>query len=88
MTQTSSRLQTTQRMSNSGYHRAGQPAWWARIGDGADATFLRLPSRRGDRCLDVAVDVPVGTAVVCGAGRGSDAVRQTVTTAVPDPVTS
>jgi hypothetical protein len=76
-----SRLQSTDRMSNTGYHANGKPSWWARIGTGDDARFLQIPSVRGDRQLDCVVDVPSGTEVHIGAGRGSHkTIRQTVTT--------
>lgn len=77
----SSRLRTTDRMSNTGYHHNGKPNWWARIGTGSDARFLPIPKVRGDETLDVVVDVPPGTTVHCGSGRGSyKTVRQTVVT--------
>ena len=80
-TETTSRLRTTERMSNTGYHQNGKPNWWARVGTGADAIFLAIPRVRGDEILDVIVDLPVGTVVVCGAGKGSHkTVRQTVRT--------
>lgn len=77
----SSRIITNSRMSNTGYHQNGKPNWWARIGSGADARFLNIPRVRGDEILDCVVDVPVGTTVYCGAGRGSyKTVRETVVT--------
>lgn len=76
-----SRICTTARMSNTGYHQNGKPVWWARIGNGDSAQFLRIPRVRGDEILDVVVDVPVGTKVFCGAGRGQHkTVRETVIT--------
>lgn len=76
-----SRLKTTDRMSNTGYHANGKPNWWARVGTGSDASFLKIPSVRGDHFLDVEVDVEPGTTVHCGAGRGTHkTVRQTVVT--------
>lgn len=76
-----SKLTTTDRMSNTGYHQNGKPTWWARVGSGDSARFLPIPRVRGDEFLDVEVDVPAGTTVVCGAGKGSHkTVRQTVTT--------
>ena len=55
--------------------------WWARIGSGPTARFLDLDGKhRADRKLMAIVDVPPGTEVVVGAGRGKDAVRLTVTT--------
>lgn len=57
-----SRLTTTDRMSNTGYHQLGKPNWWAMI--------------KTDE-----VDVPTGTTVYCGAGKGSrKTVRETVVT--------
>jgi hypothetical protein len=68
-------------MSNTGYHENGKPTWWARIGEGADARFLEIPWTRGDKPLDCVVDVPPGTSVTCGAGKGTHkTVRQTVVT--------
>lgn len=76
-----SRLTTTQRMSNTGYHQNGKPNWWARIGSGDSARFLRIQKVRGDEILDVDVDVPPGTTVHCGAGKGSHkTIRETVVT--------
>jgi len=76
-----SRLKTTDRMSNKGYHANGKPTWWARVGAGGDAKFLQIPWTRGDDYLDCIVDVPPGTEVYCGAGKGSHkTVRQTVVT--------
>jgi hypothetical protein len=76
-----SRLTTTDRMSNTGYHQNGKPTWWARVGTGDNAKFLQIPRVRGDSILDVEVDVPAGTKVFCGAGRGSHkTVRETVVT--------
>lgn len=76
-----SRIKTTQRMSNTGYHANGKPNWWARIGEGDSARFLRIPPVRGDKYLDIEVDLPAGTTVYCGAGKGSHkTVRETVVT--------
>ena len=76
-----SRLTTTQRMSNTGYHQNGKPNWWARIGSGDSAQFLRIPKVRGDEILSAEVDVPPGTTVHCGAGKGTyKTVRETVVT--------
>lgn len=68
-------------MSNTGYHANGKPNWWARIGSGVSATFVEIERVRGDRKLDVIVELPPGTVVSIGAGRGSHrAIRETVTT--------
>jgi hypothetical protein len=76
-----SQLTTTDRMSNTGYHANGKPNWWARVGSGESARFLDIPRTRGDHRLDCEVDVPPGTKVYCGAGKGNHkTVRQTVTT--------
>lgn len=75
-----SRIVSSKRQSNSGFHRSGQPKWWARTGEGATARFLNLEKTRGDRHLDCEVDVPVGTEVTIGVGRGKDGVRECVTT--------
>lgn len=73
------RITTDRRMSNRGYHAAGQPTWWARIGTGASAKFVELPTVRGDTALSVVVDLPPGTAEVSvGAGKGTNGVRATV----------
>ncbi len=78
---TRSRIQTIVRMSNSGYHANGQPNWWARVGSGDSARFLPISRVRGDAILDCVVDVPPGTTVFCGAGKGSHkTVRATVET--------
>lgn len=72
-------------MSNTGYHQNGKPNWWARVGQGSDAEFLVIPKVRGDNELDVVVNVPPGTTVHIGAGKGSHkTIRQTVTT---EPIT-
>ena len=76
-----SRLTTTSRMSNTGYHQHGKPIWWARVGSGDSARFLKIPKVRGDAILDCEVDVPPGTTVFCGAGKGfHKTVRETVVT--------
>jgi hypothetical protein len=68
-------------MSNTGYHQNGQPNWWARVGSGADARFLEIPRTRGDSRLCVMVDVPPGTVVHIGAGKGTyKTIRETVRT--------
>jgi hypothetical protein len=73
-----SRLTTTARMSNAGYHANGKPSWWAR----ANGQFLEIERVRGDSTLDVTVDLPPGTEVTCGAGKGTyKTVRETVVTA-------
>lgn len=80
-----SRLKSTSSMSNTGYHQNGKPHWWARIGQGDDASFLPIPKVRGDNNLDVIVDVPPGTTVHIGAGKGSHkTIRQAVVT---EPIT-
>lgn len=72
-----SRLKTNDRMSNTGYHANGKPTWWAR----ANGEFVRIPYTRGDSILDCVVDLPVGTTVYCGAGKGTHkTVRETVIT--------
>jgi len=76
-----SHLRSQSRMSNTGYHQNGKPNWWARVGSGVDAKFLRLPSVRGDYQLDCIVDVEPGTVVHIGAGRGGHkTIRETATT--------
>lgn len=56
-------------MSTRNYLALERPVWWARIGSGDAASFIRLPPLPGHRCLDVRVDVPDGTdAVHIGVG--------------------
>lgn len=77
MKDTQSRLTTTSRMSNTGYHSNGKPTWWARVG----SDFIKVAYTRGDAILDCVVDLPPGTEVHCGAGKGTHkTVRQTVVT--------
>lgn len=78
---TKSVIRSTSRMSNTGYHQNGKPNWWARIGTGPNAQFLTIPPTRGDEFLHVEVDVPPGTTVFIGAGKGTyKTVRETVKT--------
>ena len=83
MSNEQSRLKTTDRMSNTGYHANGKPTWWARVG----SEFIKVAYTRGDSYLDCVVDIPPGTEVFCGAGKGTHkTVRQTViTTAMESP---
>lgn len=76
-----SRIITSACMSNTGFHANGKPNWWARVGSGASTRFLEIPTVRGDKILDCVVDLPPGTEVHCGAGKGSHkTVRETVVT--------
>lgn len=76
-----SRLQSSTKMSNTGYHQNGRPTWWARVGGGTGARFLEIEWTRGDTYLDCVVDVPPGTEVYIGAGKGRHkTVRETVVT--------
>jgi hypothetical protein len=76
-----SKLKTTDRMSNTGFNLNGRPNWWARVGTGNAAKWVSIPYTRGDDYLECEVDLPVGTEVFCGAGKGSrKTVRQTVIT--------
>ncbi len=76
-------LKSNGRMSNTGYHANGKPNWWARIGSGDSARFLQIPRVRGDNHLECEVDVPSGTTVYIGVGKGSHkTIRETVTTEV------
>ncbi len=76
-----SKIIATKRMSNTGYHENGKPVWWARTGSGSNATFLNIPKVRGDELLECEVDIPAGTEVFIGAGKGTrKTVRETVTT--------
>ena len=66
-------------MSNTSYHQNGKPCWWARVGSGDSARFLSIPRVRGDEHLDCEVDVPPGTTVYIGAGKGTHkTIRETV----------
>lgn len=83
---TRSKIQSTERMSNTGYHANGKPNWWARLGTGESARFVTLPVVRGDRTLECVVDLPPGTVVHIGAGKGlHKTVRETVTTTAVMP---
>lgn len=75
-----SKLTSTDRMSNRAYHAAGKPTWWARTGEGGAAKFLEIGRCRGDKSVDIIVDVTPGTEVHIGCGKGAGSVRQTVTT--------
>ena len=76
-----SKIETKNRMSNTGYHANGKPNWWARVGTGDDAKFITIPWTRGDSCLSCEVDLPAGTTVYCGAGKGTHkTIRETVVT--------
>ena len=88
----SSIIRSRSSMSNTGYHQNGKPNWWARIGTGDSARFLDIPRVRGDSRLVCEVDVPAGTQVYIGAGKGNyKTIRETVTTEeidVPEPTPS
>lgn len=74
-------IRSTVRMSNTGYHQNGKPNWWARVGSGSSAQFLKIESVRGDQFLHVECELPPGTTVFIGAGKGSHkTVRETVKT--------
>jgi hypothetical protein len=76
-----SRILSSDRMSNSGYHANGKPNWWVRVGKGDSASFIEIDAVRGDQKLDVEVDLPVGTTVYIGAGKGTNkTIRETVET--------
>ena len=76
-----SRILTKDRMGNAGYHQNGKPNWWARVGD----NFLDIPKVRGDQRLHAIVDVPPGTLVHCGAGKGKvKTIRESVRTIALD----
>lgn len=80
-----SRLQSTVKMTNTGYYYNEKPRWWARIGTGPTARFIDIPYVRGDVLLDVEVDLPPGTQVHIGAGKGNvKTVRETVKTIACD----
>ncbi len=81
-----SKIASSRSMSNTGYHANGKPTWWARVGKGDSATFLDVGHVRGDHALEVEVDVPPGTIVYIGAGKGDHkTVRETVTTTAIAP---
>jgi hypothetical protein len=66
-----SRLQSDDRMSNTGYHQNGEPNWWAMVeGKGSPPQWIDIPKTRGDKRLNCVVDLPPGTKVYCGAGKG------------------
>jgi hypothetical protein len=69
MSDARSRLQSTRRQSNTGWHATGQPYWWARADGPSGAEFLEIPRTRGDHDLDCVVDVLPGTLVTIGAGK-------------------
>lgn len=62
------------RMSNSAYHRAGKPVWWARVG----GDFLDVPRVRGDEKLTFTIPshLPAGTRVDFGVGPVDGGVRR------------
>lgn len=76
-------VKSTDRMSNSGYHRSGKPNWWLRRTDKGDGNFVDIPRVRGDEKLDIKLDLEPGK-YTAGAGRGSDGVRHSFT--VPEKV--
>lgn len=67
------------KISNSAWHRAGQPNWWARIGQGDSARFLEIGRIRGDKDLSVEVTVPAGSTIAYGVGPATGGRRYTVT---------
>ena len=78
---TQSKIRTRNAMSNTGYHQNGKPTWWARVGSGDAAEFVKIPWTRGDSKLECIVGLPVGTTVYCGAGKGErKTIRETVVT--------
>ena len=75
-------FRSTSRMSNSGYHRQGQPTWWARIG----SRFLAIPRQRADEYITIpraileaerpaAGEQPVVIEYGAGAKDSKDAIR-------------
>ena len=74
------RIQSSDRMSNRQYHGAGKPNWWARVGKGDSAKFLKIGSVRGDDRLDVTIEVNDDiTEIAIGAGPNNRyGVRETV----------
>jgi len=74
------RIETLDRMSNRGFHRcgghsSGAARWWIR-GDGgfADLSHVYVGDLRGDRYLQIELDLEPGDYVV-GTGRGRDSIR-------------
>jgi hypothetical protein len=56
-------------MSNRQYHAYGCPTWWARIGSGDHAQFMKIPKTRGDKDLECTVEVDDDVRVIyIGAG--------------------
>jgi len=77
------RIKSSDRMSNSGFHRSGGKGsgrgsgaayWWLRGPDG----FVELPERvRGDDYLEIEIELSPGEYVL-GVGRGKDAIRENI----------
>jgi hypothetical protein len=65
------RVQSSDRMSNAGYHRAGKAWWWLRGPEG----FVKVPSVRGDKYFDSELELAPG-AYTLGVGKGKDAIRE------------
>lgn len=77
----SSRIVSSVRMSNTGYHQNGKPNWWAYIGKGDNVQWVEIPKVRGDQYLHYEVDLQPGTTVYIGAGKGNyKTVRETIKT--------
>lgn len=74
------RIKSSDRMHSKPYHFFGEPIWWARIGSGKNAVWLNIGRARGDKHLDVEVDVPDGTCeIVIGCGpSGRHGVRERI----------
>lgn len=77
-------LRSSDRMSNTQYHKCGKPCWWARVGTGDNARFLKIPRVRGDVALDVEIDcdeesLPEGTVINFGVGNRDRGVRESYT---------
>lgn len=70
------RVRSSNRMSNSGYHRSGKPTWWARVGD----TFARFGQHRGDSKINawgtISLECDGIYTMDMGVGKGKDGCRE------------
>lgn len=73
-------IRNEDRISNTTFHRRcssdGQRHWWLRRQDG---DFVALPERvRGDRAIEVTLDLEPGTYILGAGPAGGHGVRQTI----------
>lgn len=76
-----SRIQSRTRLNSVQYHRQGEPKWWARVGQGESATYIKISPIRGDEHLHADVDLPPGTTVFLGIDNSD--ISETTTTIAP-----